>query len=105
DVNAAVEAAASAFPAWSETPPVERARVMFRYRQILEENLDRVCASVSREHGNTLAEARGSLFRGLENIEYACGAPTLLMGDFLENIARGVDCETLLQPLGVCVGI
>jgi malonate-semialdehyde dehydrogenase (acetylating)/methylmalonate-semialdehyde dehydrogenase len=105
DVNAAVEAAAAAFPAWSETPPVERARVMFRYRQILEENFDQLCASVSREHGKTLAEARGSLFRGLENIEYACGAPTLLMGDSLENIARGVDCETLLQPLGVCVGI
>jgi malonate-semialdehyde dehydrogenase (acetylating)/methylmalonate-semialdehyde dehydrogenase len=60
---------------------------------------------VSRKHGKTLAEARGSLFRGVENIEYACGAPTLLMGDSLENIARGVDCETLLQPLGVCVGI
>jgi len=105
DVNAAVEAAATAFPAWSETPPVERARLMFRYRQVIEQNFDELCASVSREHGKTLAEARGSLFRGLENIEYACGAPTLLMGDSLENIARGVDCETLLQPLGVCVGI
>src|SRR5262249_21693607 len=105
EVNAAVEAAAAALPGWSETPPVERARVMFRYRQILEENFDRLCASVSREHGKTLAEARGSLFRGVENVEYACGAPSLLMGDSLENIARGVDCETLLQPLGVCVGI
>src|SRR6185503_13792637 len=66
---------------------------------------DHLCASVSREHGKTLAEARGSVYRGLENIEYACGVPTLLMGDTLENIARGVDCETLLQPLGVCVGI
>jgi malonate-semialdehyde dehydrogenase (acetylating)/methylmalonate-semialdehyde dehydrogenase len=105
EVNAAVEAAAAAFPAWSETPAVERARLMFRYRQILEENFDRLCASISREHGKTLVEARGSLFRGLENIEYACGAPSLLMGDSLENVARGVDCETLLQPLGVCVGI
>ena len=61
--------------------------------------------SVSREHGKTLAEARGSAYRGIENIEYACGVPTLLMGDTLENIARGVDCETMLQPLGVCVGI
>ena len=106
DVNAAVEAAAAAFPEWRDTPVVERARVMFRYRQLVEENFDRLCATVSREHGKTLAEARGqSCFAGLENIEYACGAPSLLMGDSLENIARGVDCETLLQPLGVCVGI
>jgi len=105
DVNAAVEAAAAAFPAWRDTPVVERARVMFRYRQLVEANFDRLCTSVSREHGKTLVEARGSIFRGLENIEYACGAPSLLFGDTLENIARGVDCETLLQPLGVCAGI
>jgi malonate-semialdehyde dehydrogenase (acetylating)/methylmalonate-semialdehyde dehydrogenase len=104
-VNDAVEAAANAFPAWRDTPPVERARLFFRYRQLLEENFDRICASVSREHGKTLAEARGSVYRGLENVEYACGAPTLLMGDTLENLARGVDCETMHQPLGVCVGI
>ncbi|MGZ5023087.1 MAG: CoA-acylating methylmalonate-semialdehyde dehydrogenase, partial [Chthoniobacterales bacterium] len=73
--------------------------------QLIEENFDRICQSVSREHGKTLAEARGSVYRGIENIEYACAAPTLLMGDTLENLARGVDCETMLQPLGVCVGI
>jgi malonate-semialdehyde dehydrogenase (acetylating)/methylmalonate-semialdehyde dehydrogenase len=105
EVAAAVEAAAAAFPAWRDTPVVERARVMFRYRQLVEDNFDQLCATVSREHGKTAVEARGSLFRGLENIEYACGAPSLLMGDTLENIARGVDCETFLQPLGVCVGI
>src|SRR6059058_1380328 len=104
-VDLAVEAAADAFPAWRDTPPVERARLFFRYRQLVEENFDRICQSVSREHGKTLAEARGSAYRGIENIEYACAAPTLLMGDSLENLARGVDCETLLQPLGVCVGI
>ncbi len=104
-VNEAVEAAAAAFPAWRDTPPVERARLFFRYRQLIEENFDRICASVSREHGKTLAEARGSVYRGIENVEYACGAPTLLMGDTLENLARGVDCETVHQPLGVCVGI
>jgi len=104
-VDLAVEAAAAAFPAWRDTPPVERARLFFRYRQLVEENFDRICQSVSREHGKTLAEARGSAYRGLENIEYACSAPTLLMGDTLEEIARGVDCETMLQPLGVCVGI
>ena len=104
-VNDAVEAAAAAFPAWRDTPPVERARLFFRYRQLIEENFDRICQSVSREHGKTLAEARGSVYRGIENVEYACAAPTLLMGDTLENLARGVDCETMHQPLGVCVGI
>ncbi|HEX2852067.1 MAG TPA: CoA-acylating methylmalonate-semialdehyde dehydrogenase [Opitutaceae bacterium] len=105
EVNAAVEAAHAAFPAWRETPAVERARVFFRYRQLVEQNFDRLCQTVSREHGKTHAEARGSVYRGLENIEYACGVPSLLFGDTLENLARGVDCETLLQPLGVCVGI
>jgi malonate-semialdehyde dehydrogenase (acetylating)/methylmalonate-semialdehyde dehydrogenase len=104
-VDLAVEAAAEAFPGWRDTPSVERARVFFRYRQLVEENFDRICTSVTREHGKTLAEARGSVYRGLENIEFACAAPTLLMGDTLEEIARGVDCETMLQPLGVCVGI
>jgi len=104
-VDEAVQAAQAAFPAWRDTPPVERARVFFRYRQLLEANFDRICACVSREHGKTLVEARGSIFRGLENVEYACGIPSLLMGDSLENIARGVDCETTLQPLGVCAGI
>src|SRR3954462_3361197 len=104
-VDEAVESAAAAFPAWRDTPPIERARLFFRYRQLLEENFDRICQSVSREHGKTLAEARGSAYRGIENIEYACSIPTLLMGDSLENLARGVDCETMLQPLGVCVGI
>ena len=104
-VDAAVNAAAAAFPAWRDTPPIERARLFFRYRQLVEENFDRICQLITREHGKTLAEAKGSAYRGLENIEYACGVPALLMGDTLENIARGVDCETMHQPLGVCVGI
>ena len=104
-VDLAVEAAAAAFPAWRDTPPVERARLFFRYRQLIEENFDRICQAVTREHGKTLAEARGSVYRGIENVEYACGTPSLLMGDTLEQLARGVDCETMLQPLGVCVGI
>jgi malonate-semialdehyde dehydrogenase (acetylating)/methylmalonate-semialdehyde dehydrogenase len=104
-VDEAVQAAQAAFPAWRDTPVVERARLFFRYRQLVEQHFDRICECVCREHGKTLAEARGSVYRGLENIEYACGAPTLLMGDTLGNLARGVDCETLLQPLGVCAGI
>ncbi len=105
DVDLVVNAAAEAFPAWRDTPPVERARVFFRYRQLLEENFDRICQSVTREHGKTLVEARGSVYRGIENVEFACAIPTLLKGEALENLARGVDCETMLQPLGVCVGI
>jgi len=105
EANAAVEAAAAAFPAWRETPAVERARVFFRYRQLIERDFDRLCRIVSREHGKTHAEARGSTYRGIENIEYACGIPSMLFGDTLENLARNVDCETLMQPLGVCAGI
>ncbi|HEY3755244.1 MAG TPA: CoA-acylating methylmalonate-semialdehyde dehydrogenase [Opitutaceae bacterium] len=105
DVDAAVQAAQAAFPAWRATPAVERARVFFRYRHLVEQNFDRLCHTVTREHGKTHAEARGSIYRGLENIEYACGVPSLLFGDTLENLARGVDCETYLQPLGVCAGI
>ena len=105
DAEAAVAAAAAAFPGWRDTPPVDRARIFFRYRHLIEQHFDRISALISREHGKTAVEARGDLHRGLENVEYACGIPTLLMGDTLENIARGVDCETMQQPLGVCVGI
>ena len=105
DAEAAVAAAADAFPGWRDTPPVDRARVFFRYRHLIEQNFERLTALISREHGKTAVEAKGDLHRGLENVEYACGIPTLLMGDTLENIARGVDCETMNQPLGVCVGI
>jgi malonate-semialdehyde dehydrogenase (acetylating) / methylmalonate-semialdehyde dehydrogenase len=105
EANAAVEAAAAAFPAWRDTPALERARFFFKFRQLVEENFERLCASISLEHGKTLSESRGSVQRGIENIEYACGVPSLLFGDTLENVARNVDCETCLQPLGVCVGI
>jgi len=105
EVDAAVEAAAAAFPAWRDTPVIERARLFFRYRHLVEDNFDRLCASISLEHGKTLVESLGSLYRGIENIEYACGAPSLLFGSTLEDVARNVDCETCLQPLGVCAGI
>jgi malonate-semialdehyde dehydrogenase (acetylating)/methylmalonate-semialdehyde dehydrogenase len=104
-VDEAVAAAQAAFPAWRDTPVLERARLFFRYRQLVEQNFDRLCALVCREHGKTLSEARGSVHRSMENIEYACGVPALMMGDSLSNLARRVDCETILQPLGVCAGI
>lgn len=101
----AVEAAAAAFPAWAETPPTERARVLFRFKMLLEEAFDELAALVTREHGKTLVEARGSIRRGIEMVEFACGVPSLLMGELLPNIARGIDCEAVKLPLGVCVGI
>src|SRR4029450_11410254 len=104
-VNEAVQAAAAAFPAWWETPPVERARVFFRFRMLLEENFEQVVRCNTREHGKTLAESRGDVRRGIEMVEFACGIPSLLGGETLENVARGIDCETIRQPLGVCVGI
>jgi malonate-semialdehyde dehydrogenase (acetylating)/methylmalonate-semialdehyde dehydrogenase len=105
DVDAAVRAAKAAFPAWRETPPVERARVFFRLKALLEEHLDELAETLSREHGKTRAEARGELRRGIENVEHVCGIPTLMMGETLEDVARGIDCETRRQPLGVFAGI
>jgi malonate-semialdehyde dehydrogenase (acetylating) / methylmalonate-semialdehyde dehydrogenase len=105
EVDAAVRAAARAFPAWSETPPVERARVMFRFRERLLARLDELAAVVTREHGKTIAESRAEMQRGLEMVEFACGIPSLVMGQTLENLALGVDCETNRHPLGVCAGI
>lgn len=104
-VNEAVEAAATAFPAWSETPPTERARVLFRFKMLLEERFEEIVRLNTREHGKTLAESRGDLRRGIEMVEFSCGVPPLLMGDILENVARGIDCDAIRQPLGVCVGI
>ncbi len=105
EVERVVVAAQEAFPAWAETPPVERARVMFRYVELLNRHADEIVALISREHGKTEAEARGSIMRGLEMVEFAAAAPSLLMGQCLENIVANVDCETQRHPLGVCVGI
>jgi malonate-semialdehyde dehydrogenase (acetylating)/methylmalonate-semialdehyde dehydrogenase len=105
DVDRAVQSAASALPAWGETPVVERARVMFRFRDRLAAHAEELANLVTREHGKTLAEARASVQRGIEMVEFACGVPSLLMGQSLANIARHVDCETIRHPVGVCVGI
>jgi malonate-semialdehyde dehydrogenase (acetylating)/methylmalonate-semialdehyde dehydrogenase len=105
EVDRAVQAAAAALPAWAETPVVERARVLFRFRDLLERHADELAHSVTREHGKTLAESRASVQRGVEMVEFACGVPSLIMGQTLANIARNVDCETVRHPVGVCVGI
>jgi malonate-semialdehyde dehydrogenase (acetylating)/methylmalonate-semialdehyde dehydrogenase len=105
DVNQTVEAAALALPAWSETLVVERARIMFRFRALLEQHFEELAALVTREHGKTLAEARAEVNRGIEVVEFACGIPSLLMGEVLPNIAADVDAEAVRHPVGVCVGI
>ncbi|MXX72416.1 MAG: CoA-acylating methylmalonate-semialdehyde dehydrogenase [Gemmatimonadetes bacterium] len=101
DVDRAVAAAVAAFPAWRRTPVPERARVFFRLKALLDEHHDELAVSLSREHGKNVAETWGEVQRGIENVEHAAGMPTLMMGDTLEDIARGVDCETVRQPIGV----
>src|SRR5215510_6873241 len=100
-----VEAAAAALPAWAETPVVERARLMFRFRALLEKHFDELAALVTREHGKTLPEARAEVNRGIEVVEFACGIPSLITGEVLPNIAGDVDAEAVRHPVGVCVGI
>ncbi|HEV2666995.1 MAG TPA: CoA-acylating methylmalonate-semialdehyde dehydrogenase, partial [Blastocatellia bacterium] len=104
-VDQAVQAAKRAFPAWAETPVVERARVMFRFANLLEKNFEELARMVTREHGKTPEEAKGDVRRGIEMVELACHAPTLLMGQTLDNIARGIDGRVERHPLGVCAGI
>ena len=105
EAGRAVEAASKALPGWAETPAFERARVLFRFRERLAARADELARLVTCEHGKTLAESRASVQRGLEMVEFACGIPSLLMGQTLPNIAREVDCETVRHPVGVCVGI
>ncbi|MGP0065830.1 MAG: CoA-acylating methylmalonate-semialdehyde dehydrogenase [Isosphaeraceae bacterium] len=105
EVDRAARSAATALPYWAETPVVDRARVMFRFREKLVAHAEELACLVTREHGKTLAEARASVQRGIENVEFACGVPSLLMGQSLANIARQVDCETVRHPVGVCAGI
>jgi malonate-semialdehyde dehydrogenase (acetylating)/methylmalonate-semialdehyde dehydrogenase len=105
DLDAAVAAAEKAFPAWRDTPPTVRARAMFRFRELLNESLEELARTVTREHGKTLDESRGSVRRGIECVEAACATPSLMMGYGQENVANGIDCQVLRQPLGVCAAI
>jgi malonate-semialdehyde dehydrogenase (acetylating)/methylmalonate-semialdehyde dehydrogenase len=105
EVDAAVQAAAAAFPEWSNWPPLRRARVMFRFREIFESRLDEVAALINREHGKVFSDARGEATRGLENIEFATGIPQMLKGEFTEQVGTGIDSWSVRQPLGVVAGI
>jgi malonate-semialdehyde dehydrogenase (acetylating) / methylmalonate-semialdehyde dehydrogenase len=105
EVARAVEAARAAFDSWSQVPVAERARVLFRYADALERHKEELAVSVSRENGKTLADARGEVRRGIEAVEFACGMPSLMMGDALPDVARGIDSVSMRYPLGVCAGI
>jgi malonate-semialdehyde dehydrogenase (acetylating) / methylmalonate-semialdehyde dehydrogenase len=105
EVDAAVKAATAALPAWANTPAVDRARILFHFRDKLEQHAEELAKLVTREHGKTIGESRASVARGLEMVEFACGIPSLLMGQTLPNIATNVDCETVRHPVGVCAGI
>ncbi|HEY8518805.1 MAG TPA: CoA-acylating methylmalonate-semialdehyde dehydrogenase [Gammaproteobacteria bacterium] len=104
-VDRAVQAARAAFPEWSSAPPLKRARVLFAFKQLLEEHRDRLAAIITAEHGKVLADAQGEIQRGIEVVEFASGVPQLLKGQITDNIGGGIDNWSLRQPLGVCCGI
>ncbi len=105
DVNEAVANAKKAFEAWSNKPPLQRARVMFKFKELIEKNSDELTKIIVAEHGKVYEDAKGSLTRGLEVVEYACGIPQMLKGEFTENVGSSVDSWSIRQPLGVCAGI
>ncbi len=105
EVNAAVAAAKAAFPAWSEQPPLKRARVLSKFLQLLNEQRDTLAAMITAEHGKVFTDAQGEVTRGIEIVEFACGAPQLLKTDFTDQVGTGIDNWVLRQPLGVVAGI
>ena len=105
DVNLAVERAKKAFTDWSQRPPLQRARVVFKFKELVEKNSDEIIKLIVSEHGKVWDDAKGSLNRGLEVVEFACGIPHLLKGEFSENVGSNVDSWSIRQPLGVCAGI
>ncbi len=105
ETREAIAAAQAAFDGWSKTPPLVRARVMFRFKELLEKRRDDVARLITSEHGKVFSDAQGEVTRGLEVVEFACGIPHLLKGEFSSNVGRDIDSNSLMQPLGVCAGI
>src|SRR5580693_1016335 len=105
DVDRAVRAAAEAFPAWAGTPPLTRARILFKFRELLDREAGALARLITNEHGKVLSDAAGEVVRGTEVVEFACGIPHLLKGEFTEQVGRGIDSWSVRQPLGVCAGI
>lgn len=104
-VEQAISAAQAAFPAWRNTPAIKRARVMYRFKDLLEQNADKICQLIGEEHGKISHDAAGELQRGIENVEFACGAPQLLKGEHSKNVGPNIDSWSEFQPLGVVAGI
>jgi len=105
DLDSAVEIAQKAFKTWSLNPPLQRARIMFKFKELIEKNFDELAKLIVSEHGKVYEDAKGSLIRGLEVVEFACGIPHLLKGEFSENVGTNVDSYSMRQPLGVAAGI
>lgn len=105
DTEHVIDMAHAAFPAWSRTPPLSRARVLFRFKALLEQHEDELAELISREHGKVLSDAKGELTRGKEVVEFACGMPHLLKGEHSRNVGSEVDTHSMMMPLGICVGI
>ncbi|HZQ61835.1 MAG TPA: CoA-acylating methylmalonate-semialdehyde dehydrogenase [Casimicrobiaceae bacterium] len=105
DVDAAVAAARAAFPEWRAAPALRRARILMRFRELLDARKKSLAAVVTEEHGKTLADAEGSITRGMEVVEFACGIPHLMKGEFSDNVGTDVDSWSIREPLGVCAGI
>ena len=105
DVDAAVAAAQAAFPAWADTPPIRRARVMFKFLELLNHHKDALAEMITLEHGKVFTDAQGEVSRGIDIVEFACGISQLLKGDFTDQVSTGIDNWTLRQPLGVVAGI
>jgi malonate-semialdehyde dehydrogenase (acetylating)/methylmalonate-semialdehyde dehydrogenase len=104
-IQQAIDVAKAAFPAWRNTPPAKRAQIMYRFKQLLEQNEAKISQLISEEHGKTLEDAAGELKRGIENVEFACGAPEILKGDYSRNVGPNIDAWSDLQPVGVVAGI
>ena len=104
-VESAIAAAEAAFPAWINTPALKRARIMFKFKALLESNADKVATLITEEQGKVLNDALGEFSRGVDVVEYACGAPELLKGEHSKNVGPGIDCWSEFQPVGVVAGI
>ena len=105
DLDLAVQKAKQSFESWSNTPPLQRARIIFKYKELIEKNSDLLTKLIVSEHGKVYDDAKGSLTRGLEVVEFACGIPQMLKGEFTENVGTNIDSWSIRQPLGVCAGI
>ena len=105
DFNQAIESSKKIVKEWSNTTPLKRSRILSKYKDLINSNIDKLAEIISKEHGKTLEDSKGSITRGLEVVEFACGIPHLLKGEFSQNVGTGIDSWSIRQPLGICAGI